>query len=196
MATFGVFAWKVGSGVDKSSNVKGLPQTPPRLAAYTIVPGGKYAAQGRPSYAHVYRVGPEMKPDGTPKASLCHTANGRDCIALCEAYVDDHDPIRQAVRAGMLIALAETCTVRPESCAYARHAEVLCTAMGVGGRVAEMDATWYVCRGVGKATETVGNAAAEVAATREDGRTPGEVRCPRIGADLPSWICGRCKGGC
>ena len=121
--------------------------TTPRLAVYTIVPLGKYAAQGTPSFAHVYR-------DGT----LCHQANGRNCVALCEVWLDEHDPIRQAVRAGMLIPL-EVCIRRPEACAYAHHHEVVCTAMG--GRAAEMDAAWYVCRGVGR------DAAAEAAATKE-----------------------------
>lgn len=124
--------------------------TTPRLPTYTVVPKGKYADQGRPSYAHVYR-------DGT----LCHAANGRDCIALAEAYVDEHDPIRQAVRSGMLIPL-DVCTRKPGDCAYAHHPEILCTALSALTMPVETDATWYVCRGI--------CAAAEVAATREGER--------------------------
>ena len=81
-------------------------------------------------------------------------ANGRDCVALCEVWLDEHDPIRQAVRSGMLIPLG-VCIRRPGACGYAHRHEVVCTAMG--GRAAEMDAAWYVCRGVGR------DAAAEAA---------------------------------
>ena len=123
--------------------------TTPRLAVYTIVPCGKYATQGRPSFAHVYR-------DGV----LCHSANGRDCMRLAEQYVDEYDPIRQAVRAGMLIPL-EVCIRRPGACAYARHHEVICTAMDAG-MPKDADATWYVCRGMGKHDE--------VAAGKDGGR--------------------------
>ena len=125
--------------MSKSKRAPQTTETSPRLPVYTIVPCGKYATQGRPSFAHVYR-------DGV----LCHSANGRDCMRLAEQYVDEYDPIRQAVRAGMLIPL-EVCIRRPGACAYAHHHEVVCTAMG--GRAAEMDAAWYVCRGVGKETE-------------------------------------------
>lgn len=108
----------------------------PHLPAYTIVPKGKYADQGRPSYAHVYR-------DGT----LRHSANGRDCVALCEAYVDEHDPIRQAVRSGMLAQL-EVCTRKPGACPYAYHTEILCTALSALTMPVDTSATWYVCRGI------------------------------------------------
>lgn len=52
---------------------------PTKIPTYAIEPGGKYAAQGRPSYAHVFRCGPETMPDGRLKNSLCYQANGKDC---------------------------------------------------------------------------------------------------------------------
>lgn len=152
-------------------------ETPPCLPVYTIVPGGKYVTQGRPSYAHIYR-------DGT----LCHATNGQHCMALAQAWMDEHDPIKQAVRAGMLTKI-HPCLLWPEKCAYAQRDDIVCLRKDAVSLAPGK--TWYVCRGV-----TNGEAVAEVTATREDKRTPGEVRCPRISADVPSWICGRCKGGC
>lgn len=122
----------------------------PRLPTYTVVPKGKYADKGRPSYAHVYR-------DGT----LCYAANGRDCVALAEAYVEQHDPVKQAVRSGMLVPL-DVCTRQPSTCPYAYHSEILCTALSALTMPVDTSATWYVCRGM--------CAAAEVAVTQEGER--------------------------
>ena len=110
-----------------------------RLPSYTIVPGGKYAAQGRPSYAHVYR-------DGT----LVHQANGSRCLEICQSYVDAHDPIKIAVRQGLLVPLPwNGCMTWPNRCAYAQRPEILCPVLVREEGELAADKRWHYCTGLG-----------------------------------------------
>ncbi len=101
------------------------------------LPRYEYTLHGRnpkrPTYSRVYADG-----------MRCESFNGFDCEAKALAYIDEHDAIRKAARAGMMVEIAP-CTLRPEDCPYAQREDVVClrqAAIWLAPR-----RTWYFCRG-------------------------------------------------